>query len=138
MNIPAFKRILKTDYAQQFQAMIDSLSYSINNAIESLNNAMKNNISLQDNILCTVKTLSVQVDSNGKPTTALSFPLSFTGQALGLTVLNAVNQTNSISYPSTAVYINWTQTQNGIQINTVTGLTAMNNYNITVVAWGSG
>src|SRR5271166_6015972 len=99
---------------------------------------MANNISLQSNILCTIKSLNVQVDINGKPTTSLTFPVSFTGQCLGLTVMNAINQTNSSSYPTQAVMVNWSQTQNGIQVNTVTGLTAQNNYTVTVVAWGAG
>jgi len=98
---------------------------------------MANEISLQDNILCTVKTLSVKVDSNGKPTTSLVFPLTFTGQVLGLSVLNVVNQTNSSTYPTGAVMMFWVQTQTGIQVNNITGLQSNNTYNITVVAWGS-
>lgn len=138
MLIPAFKRILKTDYAQQFQQMIETLSYSINNAIESLNDAMDNSVSLKDNILCTIKTLSVQVDMNGKPLTSLIFPLSFTGQVLGVTVMNTINQTNSSVYPVGAVQMFWVQTQTGVQINNITGLQPNNTYNIVVVAWGSG
>jgi hypothetical protein len=137
MLIPAFKRLLKTDYAQQFQQMIETLSYSINNAIESLNNALANNVTLQSNIACTVKTFTIQVDSTGKPTTTTTFPLTFKGTCAGLSVLNAINTTNSGSYPTGGVFVSFSQTQNGIQLNNVTGLEANNQYSITLVAWSA-
>ena len=138
MVIPAFKRLLKTDYAQSFQQMIETLSYSLNNAIESLNNAMANGVSLKSNILCTIKVLNIQVDVNGKPTSSLVFPLTFTGQVLGVSVVNVVNQTNSSIYPTGAVMPFFVQTQTGVQINNITGLQPNNTYNVTVVAWGAG
>ena len=116
--------------------MIETLSYSLNNAIDTLNNALTNNVSLADNILCTVKTLSVQVDINGKPTSSLVFPLSFSGQAKVINVGNVVNQTNSSIYPTGAVMVFWVQTQTGIQINNISGLQPNNTYNITVVVYG--
>jgi len=137
MLIPAFKRLLKTDYAQQFQQMIETLSYSINNAVESLNTAMANNVSLKDNVLCTVKTFNVQVDSTGKPTTSTTFPLTFKGTCLGVSLINIINSTNSSSYPTSGVTISYSQTQNGIQLNNITGLATNNTYSITVIAWGT-
>lgn len=138
MIIPSFKRLLKTDYAQQFQQMIETLSYSVNNAVESLNNAMDNNVSLQDNILCTVKTFTVQVDSTGTPTTSTTFPLTFTGTCLGISLINIINTTTSGTYPTGGVTISFSQTAKGIQINNITGLVAMNNYSVTLIAWGNG
>lgn len=137
MKLPSFKRLLKTDYAQQFQQMIETLSYSINNAVEALNNALSNNVSLQDNVLCTVKTFTVQVDSTGAPTTSTTFPLTFTGTCLGISLINIINSTTSGSYPTGGVTVSFSQTKNGIQINNITGLIAMNNYSVTIVAWGS-
>lgn len=136
MKLPSFKRLLKTDYAQQFQSMIETLSYSINTAIESLNNALSNNVSLADNILCSVKTITTQVDLNGKPTVSLVFPLSFTGTCKGLSVINVTNTTNTSSYPTSGVILSFAQTQSGIQINNITGLEPNNTYSITVIAWG--
>lgn len=138
MQIPSFKRILNSDYAAQFQQLVSTLGFTINNAIENINDALDNEISLQDNILCTVKTFSVQVDSTGKPTTSTTFPLSFTGTCLGITMINIINTTNSASYPTGGVTISFSQTQSGIQLNNLTGLAANNTYSITVVAWGSG
>lgn len=136
MKIQSWKRILKTDYAKQFQDLIETLSFSINNAIDNINAALNNNISLNDNILCTVKTLNIQVDATGKPLTTLIFPLSFTGQAKLLEIGNVQNQTNSVLYPTSAVMFFWTQVQNGIQVNSITGLLVNNTYNITVVVYG--
>jgi hypothetical protein len=138
MIIPSFKRILNTDYASQFQQLVNTLGFTLNNAITNINQALSNNISLQDNILCTVKTFNVQVDSTGKPTSSTTFPLSFTGQCLGLSLINVLNSTTSSSYPTGGVTISWTQTQSGIQLNNVTGLAANNTYSITVIAWGNG
>jgi len=99
---------------------------------------MTNNVSLQDNILCTVKTFTVQVDSTGKPTTSTTFPLTFTGTCAGISLINIINTTTSGAYPPGGVTVSFSQTQNGIQINNITGLAAMNNYSITIVAWGNG
>jgi hypothetical protein len=138
MIIPSFKRILNTDYAQQFQQLIATLGFTLNNAIENINDALDNNISLADNILCTVKTFSLQVDSTGKPTTSTTFPLTFTGQCQGLSVINVTNTTNSSTYPTGGVTISFAQTQNGIQINNITGLPTNNTFSLTVIAWGAG
>lgn len=137
MKLPSFKRLLKTDYAQQFQQMIETLSYSINNAVEALNTALNHNVSLQDNVFCTVKTFNIQVDSAGTPSTSTTFPLTFTGTCLGVSLINIINTTNSIGYPTSGVTVSFSQTQNGIQINNITGLIPMNKYSLTIVAWGS-
>ena len=138
MIIPSFKRILNTDYAQQFQQLINTLGFSINNAITNINAALDNEISLQDNILCTVKTFNVQVNSTGTPTTSTTFPLSFTGQCLGISLINVLNSTTSGAFPTGGVTVSWTQTQTGIQLNNITGLAPNNTYSITLIAWGSG
>jgi hypothetical protein len=138
MIIPSFKRILNTDYAAQFQQLINTLGFSLNNAITNINQALANNISLQDNILCTVKTFNVQVDATGKPTTSTTFPLTFTGQCLGISLINVLNTTTSSAYPTGGVTISWTQTQSGVQLNNITGLATNNTYSITVIAWGNG
>jgi len=136
MKIPSWKRLLKTDYAKQFQDLIETLSFSVNNAIDSLNGALNNNISLNDNILCTVKDLTFQVDSTGKPTTPLIFPITFTSQCQGISIINVLNKTNSSSYPTGGVTLSFTQVQTGLQVNNVTGLIAGNTYTIRVIAWG--
>jgi len=138
MQIPSFKRILNTDYAAQFQQLINTLGFTLNNAISNINDALDNEISLQDNILCTVKTFNIQVDATGKPTTTTTFPLSFTGTCLGVSLINLINTTNTGTYPTGGVTISFSQTQNGIQLNNLTGLLPNNTYSITVVAWGGG
>ncbi len=138
MIIPSFKRILNTDYAQQFQQLVNTLGFSINNAITNINDALDNQVSLKDNILCTVKTFNVEVDSTGAPTTSTTFPLTFTGQCLGISLINVLNTTTSSSYPTGGVTISFTQTQTGIQLNNITGLATNNTYSITVIAWGNG
>lgn len=135
MKIPNFRRIFYTDYPQDQQSLIQKLSVTINNGFENPYNALQNNISLADNIACTVKTVSVTVDSTGTPTTSTSFSITTTGTLTGLMVLAATNTTSSTVYPTGCPFITYTQNSRLITITNVAGLPANNAFSLTVVAF---
>lgn len=135
MKFPTFKRIFKTDYPTEQQSLVEKLSLTINNGFEVIYNAMSRNVSLSDNIACTVKTLTTKVNSSGVPTSALSFTLDTVGQIKGVMAMNPVNLTNSSIYPTSGVTISHTQNNTIITIDHITGLTAGDNWQITIIAW---
>lgn len=136
MKLPSFKRLIRTDYKQEFQSLIDQLSVSINIGIESIYDALNRKITLRDNIACTVKEIDVKVDVTGTPITTTLFKMDISNRLDGIVVLNALNQTDSTVYPTGGIFISWTQTQNGILINNITGLQANQTYTLKLVAFG--
>ena len=136
MLLQSFKRLFKGDFDQKDQPFVEKFSFFFNNGIETLYNALNKNISLKDNILCTVRDLEVAVFSTGLPKTTTSISVDISGKIIGLNVLKVENLTNSNSYPSSAVFISWTQDNKTIYINHITGLTVNDNYRIKVVAYG--
>lgn len=139
MILPSFRRIFTQDYEAQYKKLIDTLSVSLNNGITSLYSALTNNVSLSDNIYATVKTLSLKVDANGNPLNTTSFNLNSymtSNQIQGISVINAINQDNSNTYPVSGPFISYTQNGTTVTVNNITGLQQGANYNITVVAWG--
>lgn len=136
MKLPSFRRLYKTDFAQEFQALVDQLSVSINIGIENMYDVLNRKLTLRDNMLCTVKEIDVTVDPARAPTTTTSFPLDISGRIDGVVVLSAVNLTTTGMYPSSGVFISWTQTQNGVLINNITGLQNGQKYRLRVVAFG--
>lgn len=115
--------------------MIQKLSVTINNGFENLYNALQQNVSLGDNIACTVKQVTVTVDSTGTPTTTSSFSVTTTGTLTGLTVMAAANQTTPTVYPTGTPFITFTQNSQLITITNITGLPANNSFQLTVCAW---
>lgn len=100
MKLPSFKRLIRTDYKQEFQSLIDQLSVSINIGIESIYDALNRKITLRDNIACTVKEIDVKVDVTGTPITTTLFKMDISNRLDGIVVLNALNQTDSTVYPT--------------------------------------
>lgn len=135
MKIGSFRRIFYTDYPSDQQSLIQKLSVTINNGFDQLYTALQNNLALADNIACTVKTVTLTVDSTGTPTTSASFSITTTGTITGLTVMAASNQTTSTVYPTSAPFITYTQNNQLINITNVAGLPAGNSFQLTVVAW---
>lgn len=136
MLLEKFKRILRTDYEAQFQQLIDKLAYALNNTVEQIITTLTNNVSLKDNMFCTLKVMTVIVDSSGNPTTATQFPMVNITKAIGVICINAVNQTNSTSYGTTGITVNWSQAGTAIILNNITGLIPSNTYQMTFVAFG--
>lgn len=134
----SFRRLFKGDYPANEQSFVDQLSGSLNTGIESLYNALKNNVSLEDNVYCVVQTLTFKVNAAGTPTPTLTFSVaSLATKVLGLSILNMVNGTNSTTYPTTAPFASFTQNGTSITINNISGLKAGDTWTMTVVAWGT-
>lgn len=135
MKFPTFKRIFKTDYPQDQQSLVEKLAATINNGFEVIYNAMAKNVSLSDNLACTVKVLQVKVDASGTPTSDLSFKIDTVGQIKGIDVIRAENQTNSTVYVTSHPFMSFTQNDTTVTITNIKGLPVNNTFNITIIAW---
>jgi hypothetical protein len=76
MKLPTFRRLNIANFAEEYRELIDTLSNSINTAIDSIHNALNNKLSLADNFLCDLKDIEISVDSSGIPTSTTTFKLS--------------------------------------------------------------
>lgn len=137
MKIPSYKRLNTEDFKQEEQELVEKLSSTLNIGIESLNQALNKRLNFVDNFESTQRTFSVKVDANGEPTSEIAFKLDTIGNAVprasGSIVTNVKNLTNSSTYPTGGVFMTFTQSQNVITVQHLTGLVANNNYEVTVI-----
>lgn len=136
MKLPGFKTIISTDYPASYKALLDQLGLSINNAIQSILQALNGKLSIADNLLAAEKDITLSVDASGVPTQQVFISTSFGSQPRTLFVGNVTNSTNSSIYPTSGVFASWTLTGNGIQINHLTGLLPGNSYIVRIVVFG--
>lgn len=135
MKLPGFRRIFTTDYQPKEQDFVARLSTNINSAFDSVFAVLNKNVSLADNVACTVKDIEVRVDASGIPTSTTSFRLDTTGTVTMVLVGNVTNVSNPVGYPTSAVQVSWSQVTNGVQINHVTGLNSSDTFRLRVVAF---
>jgi hypothetical protein len=136
MKLPSFKRILSTDFQDEYKGLVNKLAVSINDGLESVYNALNKRITLKDNIQCTVKTVQVTVNASGLPTTTTTFQVDVPNTKVeGCMVISAINQVNTTSYPSSGVFISFTQLENTVRIDHVTGIQANVPYSLKIVAF---
>jgi hypothetical protein len=135
MRLPSFKRLILESFEQQYQKLVEALSLSLNYGIELLYQALDKNITLRDNIKCTVKDITVNVNASGKPKISTTFNLDTNGKVDGIIVISALNQSNSALYPSSGIFISGLQSGQTFVVNNVTGLQADQNYLLRVVVF---
>ena len=139
MKLPSFRRIITTDYPQQFQSMIETLATFVNPNTENVYTALNNDLTFMDNFDATQKSITVTVDATGTPTSPAIIPLTVTNNNIpkvtGTLVLRAQNQTNPTTYPTGGVFISFTQSGSTLTITNITGLPAGNAFLLNVVAF---
>lgn len=135
MKLPNFKRLVYNDFTKDFQPLIEQLSYSINNPIESIISAFSNNISLRDNILCNIKDLDVIVDANGIPLATAALTISNSNPIDGMVVLRAISPTSTNIMPSGGVFLSYTQNGAKVTINKISGLPANQLFSLRIVVF---
>ena len=133
-KLPSFRKIYEQDYDPQYQELIRQLSVSLNYGIEVLYQLLNGKLTIKDNLSSTIKELNVQVDSTGKPLTSSTIKKSSTDRIEGLIVVRAENLTNSNTYPTSGIFISYTETNENIVINNIKGLTANDLWKINVIA----
>jgi hypothetical protein len=92
-------------------------------------------VDLTNNLFCTVRVVDVVVDSNGIPVSRTTVSLNNTQPVIGCIVLQATNQTNTAIYPSGAPFVSFTQLDQALLINHITGLQPNNRYTLRIVAF---
>jgi hypothetical protein len=138
MKLPSFKRLFKGDFDEKEQNLVDKMSYTINSGIEVLYEALNKRLNFSDNFNSSQHTLSVTVDSSGKPVQTTVFSSNISGNAVGILVLKATAGTDTAPvYPTSAPFISYTQNNQSFTITNVKGLTAGISYTLTFVVMGS-
>jgi hypothetical protein len=135
MKLPNFKRLIKSDYAEEFQELVETLGFSINYGVEVLYQALNKSLNLKDNIACTVKDITVEVKEDGTPKVSLSFSLDTSNRILGIVALSATNTTNPSGYPTATPFISFSQSGKTVTITNIKGLPAGQKFVLTVVAF---
>lgn len=136
MKLPGFKRLLSNDFPQDQRSLIDKLSFSLNNGIEAIYDALNKKLTFKDNFFATEKDIDIIVDSNGTPKNTTFIGTDFGGQVRNVLVGKAENLTVSSNYPTGSVWISWEGTTNGIQVVNVRGLVPNNSYRLRVLMFG--
>lgn len=136
MKLPSFRRLFLGDFNPEEQPLVSKLATTINQGFEFLYDVLNKKVSLADNIYATIKDIVVQVDATGSPINTTTFQIETTGVINGCLVIKAENLTNTSIYPSSGIFISYTQTQTGVRIDRVTGLQVGNQYRLRIVAFG--
>lgn len=135
MKLPTYRRLMSTDFPKEFKSFVESMAITVNHGIEVLYNALNKNISLTDNIACSLRDVTVTVDSDGEPTGTTTMSLDSNNTVIGCQVIKVSNVTNPSAFPTGSVFITFAQNENGLTINHITGLIPNNKYTLKIVAY---
>lgn len=134
-KLRSYKRLITSDFEKEDQELIERIGGSINDSFNELYFTLNGRVELTNNIACTVRTVDITVDSNGIPVSRTTFTLNSTTPVIGCQVIMAANQTNTVVYPTGAPFISFTQLDQALLINHITGLQANNRYTLRIVAY---
>lgn len=133
-KLQSYKRIISSDYPEEQQKMAEMIGESVNSAVDDILYTLNNKVTLKDNVACTVRDVELTVDAGGGTGNA-RFSITDRTQVIGILVIQALNLTNSSIYPTGAPFISFTQLDNSILINNITGLLPGYRWRVRIVAF---
>ena len=136
-KITNFQSLVKENFPSKYSDLLDVIGTPFNNLGQQVVNLLNNNqVTVTDNLNMQYKTLTVTVDSNGKPLQSLTYLSTLSTKTQGLIVVSAVNLTNSTVYPTGQPFCSWADNSKTVTISNITGLPANNQFQLTVLATG--
>jgi hypothetical protein len=135
MKLPSFRRINEQDFDQEDRSFVQKLGSLVNINFENIYTAISNKLTFQDNIISTIVTLSVAVDSEGAPLQSTVFKLDVEQtEVQGIITLYAKGTKNTSVIPTGGVYIDYTKNDNNtVTINYIKGLVPEIPYTIKIL-----
>jgi len=111
-KLSGYRRIFKQDYSPENQEDINTLSATVNESFESIYDCLNNQVTLTENINCTLVTFTVSLDRDFKPVAPLAIKLNtFQKVVNGIIPINAV-ASNRTSQPTGGLFISYTINNN--------------------------
>ncbi len=134
MKLQTPYRLVKEDFTDEEKPLVDKLNNPVNVNIEQLYELAKKNVSIRDNISCTVKTFNILVNEKGVPRTPVSVKLDKNTSVIGTQVISANSSIQNV-FPLSTPFV--TGSKNGDQYNIlhIAGLPNNNVFSITIVIY---
>lgn len=134
-KLSGYRRLIKTDFAQEYQPLIEQLGVSINNGFDTVYNALNGKLNFTDNILSTIAEFKVTVNSDGTPQQTTQFKLDKNqSNLIGLLVLTISGVDDPNLRATSGLAISYTPNSGIVTINNIKGLETGKAYNIKVLA----
>lgn len=125
------KRVVVEDFDSKDRETIGKLAYIINFFMENVVRQFNGNIDF-DNLNQDLTTFKITVDASGIPI-GNNLIKTTVNNASGAIVINATNNTNIGTFPSSAPAVITTASGNLLKIKKVYGLQANSEYNLTIL-----
>lgn len=124
------QRIIIEDFQEEDRDTVQKLANILNYYMTQNTDIINGRLGF-DNMNRKLVTIDVTTDSNGKPIQDVTF--STNQGAIGLSVINAQNLTNSVVPVDSNPFISFTPIQSTLyKVNNIKGLPANNNFRLTV------
>jgi hypothetical protein len=139
--IPTQRLLKPEDFDSKDQALVQKLSFPINTFMQQVISALSNNLDF-NNLNQQINTFSTSVNSSGAPTSPIQFTINLTTKLYGLYVINAINTSSTIRYPTAQPFISYTLNSGVVTVNNIAGLdvptgqTNSDTYTLTVLSVG--
>jgi hypothetical protein len=134
-KITGFKRLVKEDFPDDQQPLIEKLATVFNLFQEQVYYAFSNGISLADNVNAQTSTIRVKVSSTGVPTGNNQIKYNLKTRPVGSTVINVQNVTDTTLLAGSP-FVTFTLAGSTITLTQITGLLPNKEYDITIVFYG--
>lgn len=131
MKIDGGKRLIAEDFSSDDKQLVNKLGLILNPFTEQITQALRKNLTIADNLNMELKKLIIQVDAGGIPISANQLQ-TVISNASGITIIRAINLTNTIGYPTGNPFCTFVQKSNIIEIQHVTGLTPNDKWQLTL------
>lgn len=125
------KNLRIEDFKGEEKDLIEKIGFVVNPFMNDVYNALNANIDY-DNLKRQLIDVSVRIGTSGGLVNPPQIRLTKVGRPRGIQVLNAINLNNPMTYPTTAPFVSWTNTNDIINLLNVTGLQNGSEYRLTL------
>lgn len=133
-KITSSKRLNKDEFPEEYQDLVDTLSFSINPFFEQIYGAFTNGLSFKDNFYGQSATVTTKIDIQGRPVNnQIQYTLKTRPQSI--MVLNVVNNTDNTPLTG-APFIGFSLNGNTLTLNYITGLVSGKEYTLSIFILG--
>ena len=127
-RLPDIKRIRKEDFDKKYYDLLDGLLYAINTFFESVVAALNRGLTFRENMAAQVQDITAVAPINN---TTFKREVGLT--CSGIIVVSVVNVSNPGEILTTAPFAQFVNTDAGIRVTNITGLTAGQRYRIRLI-----